>query len=238
MHYIHYTEFTLQHSYIALHCFALHCVALRCITYIQTDRRTEVCMYIYTYKYPYSMQMLDSTFVDVCTWVFLPTRSPDFFFAEVWWHLPVVAITLSALAVAVHLLFRCLRSRRGDCCWFPACWRSREGCHDHVDWQRFGTDMLRVASLIHILSFLRDLDGYGANAQLNFAKGDSMLCVVRNCLTRLLKKARAQKSSLSGDGGSGKARFRGWDRTAPMVNHNRWCLVKLLKFELDQWLQG
>eukprot|EP00435_Cladocopium_sp_Y103_P054807 s196_g18.t1 len=30
----------------------------------------------------------------------------------VWWHLPVVAITLSALAVALHLLFRCLRSKR------------------------------------------------------------------------------------------------------------------------------
>ena len=31
---------------------------------------------------------------------------------EVWWHLPVVAITLLPLAVAVHLLLRCLRSRR------------------------------------------------------------------------------------------------------------------------------
>ena len=30
----------------------------------------------------------------------------------VWWHLPVLALALSALTVAVHLLFRCLRSRR------------------------------------------------------------------------------------------------------------------------------
>ena len=31
---------------------------------------------------------------------------------EVWWHLPVLALALSALAATVHLLFRCFRSRR------------------------------------------------------------------------------------------------------------------------------
>ena len=31
---------------------------------------------------------------------------------EVWWHLPVLALALSALAAVVHLLFRCFRSRR------------------------------------------------------------------------------------------------------------------------------
>lgn len=30
----------------------------------------------------------------------------------VWWHLPVLALALSALAAVVHLLFRCFRSRR------------------------------------------------------------------------------------------------------------------------------
>ena len=40
------------------------------------------------------------------------TWLPDIFLLEVWWHLPVLALALSALAAVVHLLFRCFRSRR------------------------------------------------------------------------------------------------------------------------------
>ena len=56
------------------------------------------------------------------------------------------------------------------------------------------------------MNFLRDLDGYGANAQVNFAKGDSMLCVVRNCLSQVAEestcaeggKRRWQKGTVPG----------------------------------------